>query len=56
MTTLIAYKNDAKLKKDFIREIGKHRKADALVQGTYGKENGHGRGARWRVPSVLSPF
>ncbi len=42
--TLISYKGSIKLKKDFVREVGKHRKADMLVQGTYGSENGHWKG------------
>lgn len=33
-----AYLNDPKLKKDFIRELKKHKKADAFVQGTYSKD------------------
>lgn len=30
-----AYLNDTKLKKDFISEIKKHEKADALIQGLH---------------------
>src|ERR1700677_1718298 len=37
---MITYNNDIKLKKKFVAEIEKHRKADAIVQGTYGKQNG----------------
>lgn len=40
---LISYKNDPKLKKSFLAEIVKHRKADQIVKGHYGKENG-----KWR--------
>ena len=42
--TLISYKGDKKLKKAFVKEIEKHRKADAILQGTYGKENGTWKG------------
>jgi hypothetical protein len=31
-------------KKDLLKEIEKHRKADQIVQGTYGKKNGQWRG------------
>jgi hypothetical protein len=41
---LISYKNDPILKKRFVAEIEKHRKADAIMQGTYGKENGKWKG------------
>ena len=45
MNTLIAYKNDTKLKTAFVKEIEKHRKADAIVQGTYGTgSNGDWKG------------
>src|SRR5258708_976960 len=41
---LISYKNDKNLKKIFLEEIIKHRKADQIVQGTYGRENGIWKG------------
>ena len=44
MTTLSSYKNDAGLKKAFVSEIVKHRKADMILQGTYGRQNGSWKG------------
>lgn len=44
METLLSYKNDVKLKKSFVAEIEKHRKADQIIKGTYGEENGKWRG------------
>ncbi len=41
---MISYKNDPKLKKLFVAEIEKHRKADQIIQGTYGQENGKWKG------------
>ena len=41
---LVAYKNDASLKKRVVAEIERHRKMDAIEQGTYGRENGQWRG------------
>ena len=41
---MLAYKNDPKLKRGFVREIEKHRKADQIEQGHYGKENGIWKG------------
>ncbi len=41
---LIAYKNDPVLKKKFVAEIIKHRKADQITQRTYGEENGKWKG------------
>ncbi len=41
---LIAYNGDKKLKASLLKEITKHEKADAILQGTYGKENGHWKG------------
>lgn len=35
---LISYKNDPKLKKMLVEETIKHRKADRMIKGTYGKE------------------
>ena len=40
----LAFQNDPQLKKDLLREVAKHRKADMIVQGTYGKENGTWKG------------
>jgi hypothetical protein len=37
---LKAYKNDPKLKSSLLKEIEKHRKADEIIQGTYGKHDG----------------
>lgn len=39
---LVAYKGDKTLKNSFIKEIKKHREADAIVQGTYGEGEGDG--------------
>ena len=39
-----AYNNDPKLKKLILAEVVKHRKADQIVQGTYGQENGKWEG------------
>lgn len=44
MSTLISYKNDPKLKDLLVDEIVRHRKADQIIQGTYGKENGVWKG------------
>ena len=44
MKTLLSYHNDTKLKKDFLREITKHIKDDAVRQGTYGRQNGDWKG------------
>ena len=41
---LLSYKNNPELKIAFVREIEKHRKADALERGHYGKENGKWKG------------
>jgi len=41
---LIAYKGDRKLKTALLKEIKKHEKADAILQGTYGRENGKWKG------------
>mgnify|MGYP001571885058 FL=1 len=41
---LISYKNDEKLKSSFLAEIVKHRKADQIEQGTYGRQNGTWKG------------
>ncbi len=41
---LLSYKNDPILKKKFVAEIEKHRKADQIEQGHYGKENGKWKG------------
>jgi hypothetical protein len=39
-----AYLDKPELKEAFVKEVEKHRKADAIVQGTYGEENGSWRG------------
>ena len=44
MKTLISYKGDKNLKEKFVKEIEKHRKADAIEQGTYGHQNGTWKG------------
>ena len=44
MKTLLSYNNDPQLKKDFLREIRKHAKADQIEQGTYGHQNGTWKG------------
>src|SRR3990167_9343549 len=41
---MLTYKNDTKLKTAMIKEVGKHRKADQILQGTYGKQNGQWKG------------
>lgn len=41
---LQAYLGDKKLKKAILAEVVKHRKADQIVQGTYGQENGIWKG------------
>ena len=42
---LISYKNDPKLKEMFVAEIEEHRKADQIIQGTYGEgTNGDWKG------------
>ena len=38
------FNNDPKLKSALLREVRKHEKADQIIQGTYGKENGKWRG------------
>jgi hypothetical protein len=40
MSPLLAFNNDAKLKKLLVAEIRKHRKQDQIVQGTYGRTEG----------------
>lgn len=37
---MVAYHNDPKLKRAMLREVRKHERADQIVAGTYGKENG----------------
>jgi len=37
---LLAYHSDPKLKRAMLREVRKHQKADQIVAGTYGKQNG----------------
>ena len=44
MSTQVSYKNDVELKSLFVAEIIRHRKADQILQGTYGKENGKWQG------------
>ena len=44
MPALLAYKGDATLKKILLKEVLRHQKADQIVQGTYGHENGKWRG------------
>ncbi len=44
MSNLLSYKNDTKLKKKFVAQIEKHRKADQIEQGTYGRQNGEWKG------------
>jgi hypothetical protein len=41
---MLSYNNDTKFKKQFVAEVVKHRKADMILQGSYGQQNGH-----WRV-------
>lgn len=41
---LQAYQNDPKLKNQMLVEVRKHRKADQIVQGTYGQKNGTWKG------------
>ena len=41
---LQSYNNNEQLKKDFLREVEKHRKLDMVAQGTYGKMNGKWKG------------
>ena len=48
METLLSYKNDEKLKEAFVKEIEKHREADAILQGSYGKMDGE----KWRGCAV----
>jgi hypothetical protein len=38
--TLLAYMNDPQLKADIVEEIAKHRAADQIVKGHYGRING----------------
>ena len=44
MKTLLSYHNNPELKSRFAAEIVKHRKADQIEQGHYGKENGEWKG------------
>lgn len=46
--TLQSYKNDPKLKTLLLKEVENHRKADAIVKGTYGEE----RGGKWKGCAV----
>ncbi len=39
-----AYLDNPQLKKDMLREVLKHQKADQIVQGTYGEQNGQWHG------------
>ena len=39
MNTLLSFHGDEKLKETMIEEIEKHRKADAIIQGTYGNKD-----------------
>jgi len=39
-----AYHNDALLKKDMVSEVMRHQRADMIIKGTYGEENGIWRG------------
>jgi hypothetical protein len=48
METLIAYNGDKKLKASLLKEITKHRKADQIIQGTYGE----GKGDNWKGCAV----
>lgn len=41
---LKAFHGKKELKKGMVAEVLKHQKADQIVQGTYGKENGHWKG------------
>lgn len=41
MEKLIAFNGNAKLKKMLVDEIEVHRKADEIVKGTYGKQEGN---------------
>lgn len=43
-----AYKNDPRLKKDFLAEVERHRKADMIIKGTYSE----GSGKNWRGCAV----
>jgi len=45
---LVAYKNKPELKEKFVAEIIKHRKADQILQGTYGR----GSGKDWKGCAV----
>ncbi len=44
-TQMRAYHSDPKLKKALLREVRKHEKADQIIAGTYGNENG--KNGRW---------
>ena len=41
---MLTYNNDPQFKKEFVPIVVRHRKDDAVVQGTYGTQNGHWRG------------
>ena len=41
---MLAYKGDKKLKAGILKEMKSHRKADQIIKGTYGKENGVWKG------------
>lgn len=41
--TMKAFHGDQKLKDDLLAEVEKHRVADQIIGGTYGKENGSGK-------------
>lgn len=57
MQTLIAYKGSTKLKSALLKEIKKHEKTDAIIQGTYGEENGKWKGCAvacsWRSLAIV---
>ena len=40
MNTLISYHNDPKLKEAIVAEMRVHQKADLIIKGSYGRENG----------------
>lgn len=41
---MLTYRSDTEFKKRFVKEVVWHRKTDAIVQGTYGSQNGHWTG------------
>jgi len=41
---MLSYQGDANFKRRFVRQMDAHRKADSIVQGVYGRENGTFRG------------